>query len=97
MKTFLLSVILLPLFVSAQPAMQHCYLKVTDSVALSKPTIETTTKILHKRLLKHGYKSSSVTYNKQANNFVITGNDILDTNFIKILLVKPDIPTPNTR
>lgn len=89
MRNFLLVLMLFSSGAIAQTGWQNYSLKVADSARLSQPTINTTVNILAKRLQKWNYKNSSVTYNKAANRFVITGTDVVDTNFIKFWLAKP--------
>lgn len=89
MKNLLLLFVFLPVFIQAQTGVQRYFFKVVDSPKLSKTTIDSVKKILNKRLQYNGYKNSYAAYSRVTKQFVVSGRDSIDSNYIKTWLIKP--------
>jgi SecD/SecF fusion protein len=88
MRKLVFFLFILPLFTNPQTNTKYFYLKAKQA-ALSQGLIDSTVNTLNTRLLKNGYKSTIVSFDNASEQFVITANDFIDSNYIKLWLIKP--------
>ena len=84
---FLFLLFISSLFCKAQNRYKYYFGTENKITKLSKSDIDSTIKVLSKRLIQNNFKDAEVSFDSAKNYFSIANNKIIDTQFIKAFIV----------